>query len=713
MPNRMMLLAMMAVAALGLSVGGTVAADKPGCRAPGWAAPRLPGFDIDSCSDRNWATVDLDFNPAPRTVFGHRNIVSFTLADQTKVSPAARTRAYYIQFAQKQGAKLVSDPQKTDYAALEAKTPKSDVWYILQHFGPDDTTNSYTLTTLQVQPMPVEGHAVAMKAPPDPLAPCGNPPWYTKALSHFKVDSCDNRVWDSTQINTAKNTQTVEGVRTTVSYTLDADVNGIPSILFQKDFLAIFKAMGATIVSDPTRPDQVAATQKTAAGMFWYDAEHSGPDDTTRSYSLTTVQVMPDPQFVQLQPMKAALDTQATACTDPPWVVKQFPQYKVRSCDNLGRDSVTVNVNGQSKTLEGPRTAVTYELTDDKKIETALGVQRNYFQALKTMGATVVSSPTDEDDVVAVQKSPLGEFWYLYSHGNGNSSSTGTYTLTTIQVTAFDQQVTVQPMTAALPIPVKCANPPWLVKQFPQYKVDSCDARQWDVLPIDLPSGHQDLEGVRTSVTYSLTDPKKDQTAGTVEKNYVEAFKAIGLTLMSDPANTDTAVFSAKTPAGGFWFKYEHGSGNSESTGSYTLTTMQITPFPQIVVAQAMPNGLEPQPKPPCKNPTWLVKQFSYFALSQCSYRDFDFDRRRPALRQEDARGSHPDNRLHIVGSEPGCNGALCLSQLPECASGHRRDTRFGPQRQGPCRVHPEDAAGRILVHLFPLERQRRSDGQL
>jgi outer membrane protein OmpA-like peptidoglycan-associated protein len=162
------------------------------------------------------------------------------------------------------------------------------------------------------------------------------------------------------------------------------------------------------------------------------------------------------------------------------------------------------------------------------------------------------------------------------------------------------------------------------VKQFPQYKVDSCDARQWDVVPVDLPGGHQDVEGVLTSVTYSLTDPKKDETAATVEKNYVEAFKAGGIALASDPANTDTAVFAEKTPAGGFWIKYQHGSGNSESTGSYTLTTVQITPFPQVVVAQAMQNWLEPQNKPPCKNPTWLVKQFSYFAISQCSYRDFD-----------------------------------------------------------------------------------------
>lgn len=624
MKTRIVLIAAMVFAALGLTASCALAADKPGCKPPGWAQPRLPGFDINSCSVRNFATVDLDLTPTARTIFGHRDIVSFTLVDQTKISPAARTRAFYIQFAQKQGAKLVSNPQKTDYIALEAKTPKSDVWYIMQHFGPDETTNSYTLTTLQVQPMPLEGQGVAMKAALDTQAPCGNPPWYVKPLSHFKVDSCDARIWDSFPVNTAKGQQLLEGARTTVSYTLDADVNGRPNIQLQNDFVAIFKAMGATVVSDPASHDDIVATQKTPVGVYWYRVVHYGDDDTTGSYALTTVQAMPDLQFVQLQTPKAALDTQSTACNDPAWAVKLFPQYKRSGCDNLGRDSVSVDIKGGSKTLEGARMTVSYDVADDKKVETELGAQRNFLVAFKAMGATIVSDPDNADTVVATQKLPLGEFWYIYRHTGGNSEGTGSYSLTTVQITAFDQEVTVQPMTAALAMPTKCSDPPWLVKQFPQYKVDNCEARQWDVVPIDLPGGHQELEGARTSVTYSLTDDKKNETAATVQKNYVEAFKAIGIQLASDPANVDLAVFAEKTSAGGFWMKYEHGSGNSELTGTYTLTTVQITPFPQVVVAQAMPNGLEPQNKPPCKNPTWLVKQFSYFTISQCSYRDFD-----------------------------------------------------------------------------------------
>jgi outer membrane protein OmpA-like peptidoglycan-associated protein len=161
------------------------------------------------------------------------------------------------------------------------------------------------------------------------------------------------------------------------------------------------------------------------------------------------------------------------------------------------------------------------------------------------------------------------------------------------------------------------------VKQFAQYKVSSCDSRIWDVVPFELQGGHKDIEGARTTVTYTLTDEKKTETAATIQKNYVQAFKALGLGVLSDPTDANSVVVSSKTPAGGFWFHYEHGSGNDQSTGSYDLTTVQVTPFPQVVQAQLMKAGLTPQPKG-CKNPDWLVKQFPYFAIGDCSYRDFD-----------------------------------------------------------------------------------------
>jgi outer membrane protein OmpA-like peptidoglycan-associated protein len=225
--------------------------------------------------------------------------------------------------------------------------------------------------------------------------------------------------------------------------------------------------------------------------------------------------------------------------------------------------------------------------------------------------------------VVATQKLPQGEFWYIYQGGSGNSDSRGSFTLSTVQLAALAQDVVVQTMKAPLDTTAKCSDPPWLVKQFAQYKVSGCDSRIWDVVPFDIQGGHKDIEGARTTVTYTLTDEKKTETAATIQKNYMQAFKALGLAILSDPNDANNVIVSSKTPAGGFWFHYQHGSGNDQDTGSYDLTTVQVTPFPQVVQAQLMKTGLTPQPKG-CKNPDWLVKQFPYFAVGDCSYRDFD-----------------------------------------------------------------------------------------
>lgn len=124
----------------------------------------------------------------------------------------------------------------------------------------------------------------------------------------------------------------------------------------------------------------------------------------------------------------------------------------------------------------------------------------------RAIGAIVVSDPANLDEIVATQKLPQGEFWYVYQASSGNSEDRGSFTLTTVAIVPFNQEVQLQAMKAALDTAAKCANAPWVVKQFPQYKVDSCDNRIWDIVPIDLPGGHKDLVGARAQVsTPSLT----------------------------------------------------------------------------------------------------------------------------------------------------------------------------------------------------------------
>jgi outer membrane protein OmpA-like peptidoglycan-associated protein len=76
-------------------------------------------------------------------------------------------------------------------------------------------------------------------------------------------------------------------------------------------------------------------------------------------------------------------------------------------------------------------------------------------------------------------------------------------------------------------------------------------------------------------------------------------------------------------PFGAYWYVYQHGNGNSDSTGTYSVTTVAAGPLLQVVKARPMQGVLASSGKT-CVNPPWLVQQFDYFKIDSCSYRDFD-----------------------------------------------------------------------------------------
>jgi len=92
---------------------------------------------------------------------------------------------------------------------------------------------------------------------------------------------------------------------------------------------------------------------------------------------------------------------------------------------------------------------------------------------------------------------------------------------------------------------------------------------------------------------------------------------------MSDPSGGYNAVLTRQTPQGTVWYLYDHGSGNEDSTGSFTLTTFTIAPLTQVVQVRPVTAALDTQSKS-CANPPWLVKQFDYFKLAECNNRDYD-----------------------------------------------------------------------------------------
>ncbi|MGA9795688.1 MAG: OmpA family protein [Rhizomicrobium sp.] len=467
--------------------------------------------------------------------------------------------------------------------------------------------------------------AAATHAFADDAKNCKAPDWAPVPMPGFVIDSCQNKAWISDDYDLVAGNKTLQGARSEVNYTLKDESKNPSSAKARDYFIAVGKKIGAKLLSDPTGWGAVMF-KKTPAGEVWYVYTHgSGNDQSTESYTLTTYRIVPLPQEVVAQPMKAPLDVSGAACTNPPWLAKQFSYYKVDSCEHKKWDSDKLDLVSGSKTVEGSRLTVDYSLTDEKKNPAAIAVARNYMAALKKIGATLMSDPTSDDHAIFLQKTPFGEFWYIYQHGSGNGESTESYSLTTWQILPLDQQVVAQPMKAPLAAPGgACAEPPWLVKQFAYFKVDSCEHKVWDQVELDLVSGSKTIGGNRLTVNYTLTDEKKNPAALPVARNYMAALKKIGATLMSDPDSDDHAIFTQKTPVGEFWYIYQHGSGNDESTESYSVTTIQVTPFPQVVVARLPQGSLADMQGKGCKQPPWLVKQFDYFKLSDCSTRDFD-----------------------------------------------------------------------------------------
>jgi outer membrane protein OmpA-like peptidoglycan-associated protein len=330
----------------------------------------------------------------------------------------------------------------------------------------------------------------------------------------------------------------------------------------------------------------------------------------------------------------AAAATTATAdpahdkagCAIPAWAPERIAGFDIDSCESRAWATLDVNAPaaGGQKTLAGARDSVTFRLTDPSKNPAAMPARMAIVnQALKT-GAQLVSDPNDGYGAVLRRVTPQGEVWYVYTHGDGNESSTGSYTLTTLRVAPLAQEAQARPMSGPLvPQPETCADAPWVVKPLAAFKVSGCEGRTWEPTTVSLPGGDKTLEGARLTVTHDLIDEKNAPVAMAVTRNWTNALQAIGAKLVSRPDDAEHAVLTQTTPAGEFWYVSEHGSGNSDYTASYSLTTIQVAPFPQQVAVKPLAGPLAPAGKT-CVDPAWVTRQVTDYKPSACNYRDFD-----------------------------------------------------------------------------------------
>lgn len=412
-------------------------------------------------------------------------------------------------------------------------------------------------------------------------AGCKDPAWAPQRFANYTIHECVTHPWAELDVDTSKGGQKVYGKLSYVNYELPDGAKDHTSDEVRNFFAAAAMKAGARPMTDPKSGYNVTLERKTPQGDEWMVYTHgNGNDQSTGSFTLTTLDIAPLPQQVVVQPMTVALDVKPKKCVNPPWLKTQFPDFKLdASCEGKAWDSVDIALpGGNSKTVQGQRLTVNYDLLDGKTPPPPIFEERNYVNALQGIGAKLVSDPGNVSYAALVQKTPTGEIYYVWHSSAGNDDESDSYNLTTIVVTGFNQEVVAQPMTQPMSAVSKtCTNPPWLKKQFDYFTQTDCSYSDVNSVTLNLAGGKQQtLAGRYMEVNYTLTDETRNPTALAVEKNYVNALQAIGAKLVSDPNDIYLAVLTQKTPVGDMWYVYKHSQGNETSTGAYTLLSVEV-----------------------------------------------------------------------------------------------------------------------------------------
>ena len=264
-------------------------------------------------------------------------------------------------------------------------------------------------------------------------AGCRDPAWAPARLPGYEIIDCAVKAWTPVDFDTASGQKNVQGRRSTVTYELKDESRDATNEKARRFYAEQGRKGGATLVSDPGGGWSAVLTQKTARGEFWYAYTHgSGNDESTGTYTLTTLQVAPLVQEVQVRPDPAPPDGDAKTCRDPGWLVKQFAYFKLDQCAAKDFDTVTLDLPGAEKPVAGRVWEHNYVLTDESRDPVPFAVWKNYVSALQGIGAKLLTNPDDPNKAVLNRKTPQGEYWYVYMHGSGNEESTTTYSLLTL-----------------------------------------------------------------------------------------------------------------------------------------------------------------------------------------------------------------------------------------------------------------------------------------
>ena len=408
------------------------------CADPPWLVHGLDAYRRDSCQGRAWALQNVGrVGGTDRTLEGRRLVVTYVVASGTQRLTGPKVQHAFLDAFRSMGAEVLTPEDNQARLVAKQITPAGEFWFIYEPGGGSaDALTSFTLATWMISPLRQEVQARALTGPLPKDGGCADPPWLVKPLSGYRRDGCDAKDWTTQTLGGLRGgNRTLEGSRQAVTYIEINRASTQTGSAVQHNFLAAFKAIGATIVSNEDDEGRVVATQTTPVGEVWYTYEAGGGDmDTRTSYTLATMVIAPFVQEVQARAMAEGLQPPGKTCADPPWLAKQFASYKLGSCDYQDFAPLTVKLPDGERSLVGRVLSVNYEVADRDHVRIAAAVWRNYVDALQAMGAKLVSDPKDISVAVLTQRVGPGDYWYIYRMGNGSVDAVINFALQTLQI---------------------------------------------------------------------------------------------------------------------------------------------------------------------------------------------------------------------------------------------------------------------------------------
>jgi OOP family OmpA-OmpF porin len=138
-----------------------------------------------------------------------------------------------------------------------------------------------------------------------------------------------------------------------------------------------------------------------------------------------------------------AAQEDAEGCKDYP-MFSRMKGFYITNCESNFDQAEFYVADGESKVLEGQKTSVAYELQDGAAKPSELQIRRNYVNAVKSLGGSLVF---EQDNFATCKLVKNGkEIWFSVTTYNNATS----YELVILELGEMTQEVTAQDMLTAL-----------------------------------------------------------------------------------------------------------------------------------------------------------------------------------------------------------------------------------------------------------------------